>query len=286
MISVKGSGGAAKQKKVEQATPSITVDANGKITATATQEEGYVAEGTKSATKQLTTQAAKTVTPTTSEQTVVGAEVYTTGAIKVAAVPTETKTVTPSTSAQDITPSSGKFLNKVTVNGIDFYGDDFYGVIERAQNEEGYPTDVLFKLNHVMTLGSSSTYPYGSHFDYVEDFEIVCDTLLEKHFSNVSGASNDNKKIKLKCKTVANKALNEAFNRTGGSAKLWISSSCETIDKASSWGNAPFTYSPATTMYCEPETKPSGWGSMWNYKYGGSAMTTYYGITEEAFDAL
>lgn len=37
-----------------QATPSITVDANGLITAKATQSAGYVASGTKQATKQLT----------------------------------------------------------------------------------------------------------------------------------------------------------------------------------------------------------------------------------------
>lgn len=49
-----------------QATPSISVDSNGKITASATQSAGYVASGTKSATKQLTTQAAKTITPTKS----------------------------------------------------------------------------------------------------------------------------------------------------------------------------------------------------------------------------
>ena len=37
-----------------QATPSITVDANGLITASATQTAGYVSAGTKSGTKQLT----------------------------------------------------------------------------------------------------------------------------------------------------------------------------------------------------------------------------------------
>ena len=37
-----------------QATPTITVGANGLITASATQSAGYVASGTKSATKQLT----------------------------------------------------------------------------------------------------------------------------------------------------------------------------------------------------------------------------------------
>lgn len=70
-----------------QATPSITVDANGKITASATQTAGYVAAGTKSATKQLTTQAAKTITPSTSSQTAVAKDVYTTGVVTVGAIP-------------------------------------------------------------------------------------------------------------------------------------------------------------------------------------------------------
>lgn len=67
----------------EQVTPSISIDANGKITASATQTAGYVSAGTKSATKQLTTQAAKAITPTTSSQTAVASGVYTTGAVTV-----------------------------------------------------------------------------------------------------------------------------------------------------------------------------------------------------------
>jgi len=67
-----------------QATPSIAVDSAGKITASATQTAGYVSAGTKSATKQLTVQAAKTVTPTTTDQTAVSSGVYTTGAVTVA----------------------------------------------------------------------------------------------------------------------------------------------------------------------------------------------------------
>lgn len=74
-----------------QATPSISVDGAGKITASATQSAGYVAAGTKSATKQLTTQGAKTVVPSTSKQTAVASGVYTTGLIEVAAMPTATQ---------------------------------------------------------------------------------------------------------------------------------------------------------------------------------------------------
>ena len=94
-----------------QATPSISVNSSGLITASATQSAGYVASGTKSATKQLTTQAAKTITPGTSSQTAVAAGRYTTGAVTVAAIPStyvkpnQTKaatTYTPTTSDQTI----------------------------------------------------------------------------------------------------------------------------------------------------------------------------------------
>ena len=71
---------------VTQATPAITVSAAGLITASATQAAGVVAAGTKSATKQMTVQAAKTVTPSDSAQTAVAKGVFTTGVITVAAV--------------------------------------------------------------------------------------------------------------------------------------------------------------------------------------------------------
>lgn len=67
-----------------QATPSVSIDSSGKITATATQSAGYVAAGTKSGTKQLTTKAAATITPGTANKTAVGKNVYTTGVITVA----------------------------------------------------------------------------------------------------------------------------------------------------------------------------------------------------------
>lgn len=100
-----------------QATPSISVNSSGLITASASQSAGYVAAGTKSATKQLTTQAAKSITPSTSQQTAVSSGRYTTGAVTVKAVSTQTKTATPSASSQTIKPDSGKFLSQVTVSG-------------------------------------------------------------------------------------------------------------------------------------------------------------------------
>lgn len=108
-----------------QATPSISVNSNGLITASATQAAGYVAAGTKSGTKQLTTQAAKTITPSTSSQTAVAKDVYTTGAVTVAAIPstyvkpTATKaatTYTPTTSNQTI--AAGTYCSGIqTIKG-------------------------------------------------------------------------------------------------------------------------------------------------------------------------
>lgn len=70
--------------EVIQATPTISVSSGGLITASATQSGGIVEGGSKSATQQLTTQAAKTVTPGTTAQTAVASGRYTTGAVQVA----------------------------------------------------------------------------------------------------------------------------------------------------------------------------------------------------------
>ena len=63
---------------VTQATPSVSVNSSGLITATATQSAGYVSAGTKSGTKQLTTKSAATITPGTTDQTI-AASTYLTG---------------------------------------------------------------------------------------------------------------------------------------------------------------------------------------------------------------
>lgn len=89
-----------------QATPSISVNSSGLITASATQSAGYVTAGTKSGTKQLTTQAAKTVTPSTSSQTVVASGVYTTGAVTVGAIPSTYVKPTTTKSATTYTPTT------------------------------------------------------------------------------------------------------------------------------------------------------------------------------------
>lgn len=93
-------------------TPSIN-SSTGVVTASATlSQSGWVGSAPSSKTLNLTTQAAATINPTTSEQTAVAAGRYTTGAVKIGAIQTETKTASAN---GDVTPTSGKYLTKVTV---------------------------------------------------------------------------------------------------------------------------------------------------------------------------
>ena len=129
-----------------------TISSSGLITAQV-GTSGYLASGTI-ATKQLTTQAAKTVTPTASEQTVVNSAVYTTGAVKVAAVPSETKTITANGT---YTPSSGKFFSSVTVNVPSSSGGG-----SSDNNCEAYHiTSASAKLNFKAT-GTVKVWGYGT----------------------------------------------------------------------------------------------------------------------------
>lgn len=64
---------------VAMASPAVTVDGTGLVTASVTQSAGYCEGGTKTTTQQLSTKAAQTYTPGTSAQTIASGQ-YLTGA--------------------------------------------------------------------------------------------------------------------------------------------------------------------------------------------------------------
>lgn len=67
-------------------------------------------------TGTIVSKEAQTYTPSSSEQ-IINAGQYLAGAQTIAAVPTEEKSAIPSVSGQEVVPTAGKFLSKVTISG-------------------------------------------------------------------------------------------------------------------------------------------------------------------------
>lgn len=170
--------------RVEVATPIIDVSAEGLITATTEQEAGYVPGGTKSATQQLTTQAAKTVTPGTTNQTAVASGRYTTGDVDVAG----DANLVPENIAEGVsifgvtgTHSGGAQYGNSTVNLVFSSGvveaiNIGYLVFDSAVKDDGYYEFSGGELT-IVVLSHSIVYVTSSHSDMIEENAIEIEDM-------------------------------------------------------------------------------------------------------------
>lgn len=77
-----------------------------------------------------------------------------------------------------------------------------------------------------------------------------------------------------------------AFRGCTSLTKMWISSSCTSI-QANTVLNAPFRDCTSTLhIYCEASSKPAGWGTYWNYYDDTNQLTVTWDTTLAEFEAL
>lgn len=81
--------GKVQHTTVNIPDPTITVNSSGLITASGSWTRGFTTDNSYSKTSQLSTQAAATITPSETAQTAVASGKYTTGAVTVAAIPSD-----------------------------------------------------------------------------------------------------------------------------------------------------------------------------------------------------
>jgi hypothetical protein len=163
-----------------QATPSITINSSGLITASSTQVSGYVESGTTKKTKQLTTQAATTWTPTTTDQTI-PASTYLTG--------------------DQIIKGDYNLDPQFIRSGVSIFGvtGTYTGSGGSAYIDYSYPTaiidepieiDVNGALAFCINLSSDSLTEDSSHYMIQCNFYNSSDTFLTQISSTISEMQN------------------------------------------------------------------------------------------------
>lgn len=141
--------------------PEATVDETGLVSIVSNlTSSGFLSSGQKTNTLQLPVQTTKTITPNSTEQVAVAAYKYTTGAVKVAAVPSETKKIIANGT---YTPSNGKYFSSVEVaivGDTPVYQDKTVNPTTSIQTvlpDEGYDALSQVRINAISVEQKSAT---------------------------------------------------------------------------------------------------------------------------------
>lgn len=141
--------------------PEATVDETGLVSIVSNlTSSGFLSAGQKANTLQLPVQTAKTIIPNSTEQVAVAAYKYTTGAVKVAAVPSEMKKITANGT---YTPTNGKYFSSVEVaiaGNTPVYQDKTVDPTTSMQTvlpDDGYDALSQVKVNAISIEQKSAT---------------------------------------------------------------------------------------------------------------------------------
>ena len=163
-------------------------------------------------------------------------------------------------------------------------------------DSDGYPRKVVYNIPDV--YGSEAIYLFAVHSGYktapdhivyadevIINGKLIAGSMFYHTFRSFGG------KLKVFAKNIDTRAF-ERFGEYDGlptvqHKKIWFSKEVVEIYSTAHSGQTLFYESLNNfKIYCEPTSKPSGWGKYWNYYNSSSQINTYWGVTEEEFDAL
>ena len=161
--------------------------------------------------------------------------------------------------------------------GIDYLFSDF--------NSDGYPsklkidTDIIPR--YAFNNNGNSTHTLML-FSKMTNIDIKANSCGYNAFNKTFYSNSESIKIKLRVSNIECPMFDYITNANG--IKVWLSNEVTSID--SYLGD--FTNNGGINLYCETDSKPTGWYNYWNCRYLSSSVvyTTMWGVSESAFDAL
>ena len=192
--------------------------------------------------------------------------------------------------------TDGYWYEKVKLapdNGISF--DDI-----RPSTDSNYPyapQTMKIKMDNIpeyfMSSGSMVSYAsdknLGGLLTRVEIDSGIIGNSAFRHFFKGLGKTAKAKVI-LNCESIGEYCFNSIGYSAGYSVSIYITSKCTKILTGTTASHAPFNSADSgnVKLYLEASSAPSGFETYWNNYSNGSTNTlsTMYGVTREAFEAL